>query len=71
VAGWPNIPRSWSSHEIEVLIIRQAATDSFPEVVQVADRWHLRENASAAFLTAMYRSMSAIRKAGVSLILLL
>ena len=34
-----------------------------PDAVQVADRWHLMENASAAFLNAVRRSMQAIRKA--------
>jgi transposase len=42
---------------------RQAASDGRPEAIQVAHRWHLMENASAAFLTAVQRSMQAIRKA--------
>lgn len=40
-----------------------AVTRALPNAVQVADRWHLLENASAAFLTAVQRSMPAIRKA--------
>ncbi|MFV0514329.1 MAG: ISL3 family transposase [Jhaorihella sp.] len=40
-----------------------AVTRALPEVIQVADRWHLLENASAAFLIAVQRSMPAIRKA--------
>jgi transposase len=42
---------------------KQAATEGRPDAVQVADRWHLMENASAAFLTAVQRSMVTIRKA--------
>lgn len=34
-----------------------------PKAVQVADRWHLLENASAAFLGAVRRSMRRIRQA--------
>lgn len=40
-----------------------AVTRALPEAIQVADRWHLLENASAAFLAAVQRSMPAIRKA--------
>ena len=42
---------------------RQAAAEGRPDAVQVADWWHLMENASAAFLAAVQRSMVAIRKA--------
>src|SRR5262249_35017825 len=42
---------------------KQAATEGRPDAVQVADRWHLMENASAAFLDAVRRSMGAIRTA--------
>lgn len=34
-----------------------------PEAVQVADRWHLFENASAAFLSAVKRAMREVRRA--------
>ena len=40
----------------------QAATKAAPQAVQVADRWHLMENASAAFLDAVRRSMRSIRQ---------
>jgi transposase len=36
---------------------------ALPDAVQVADRWHLIENASAAFLQAVQKSLRAIRSA--------
>ncbi len=41
----------------------EAAALALPEVVQVADRWHLMENASAAFLATVRKSMKPIRAA--------
>jgi transposase len=41
----------------------QAAASAAPQAVQIADRWHLMENASAAFLEAVRRSMRPIRQA--------
>lgn len=40
-----------------------AVSHALPKAVQVADRWHLLENASAALLAAVQRSMPAIRQA--------
>jgi transposase len=40
-----------------------AVARACPEATQVADRWHLIENASAAFLQAVRQSMRAIRRA--------
>ena len=62
---------SWLRARPEISIIArdrgggygEAAARARPEAVQVADRWHLMENASAAFLEAVRRSMGAIRAA--------
>lgn len=40
-----------------------AVTRGLPEACQIADRWHLMENASAAFLTAIRRFMPEIGEA--------
>lgn len=42
---------------------RQAIGQALPHAVQIADRWHLMENASAAFLNAVRKSMRTIRAA--------
>lgn len=39
---------------------REAAAKALPHVMQVADRWHLMENASAPFLDVLRKSMRAI-----------
>ncbi len=41
----------------------EATAKALPKAVQAADRWHLMENASAAFLDAVRKSMRAIRTA--------
>jgi transposase len=41
----------------------EAASKALPHAIQVADRWHLLENASAAFLDAVRRSMRDSRAA--------
>lgn len=41
----------------------EAAAKALPSAVQVADRWHLMENASTAFLEAVRKSMRLIRSA--------
>jgi transposase len=41
----------------------EAAAKALPYAVQVADRWHLMENASRAFLDAVRKSMRQIRNA--------
>lgn len=40
-----------------------AISEAAPEAIQVADRWHLMENASAAFLEAVRGVLGPIRKA--------
>jgi transposase len=40
----------------------RATTKAAPQAIQVADRWHLMENASAAFHDAVRRSMRLIRR---------
>ncbi len=67
----PATVEAWLSRHPEIRIISrdrgggygQAATRAAPQAVQVADRWHLMENASAAFLEAVRRSMRPIRMA--------
>ena len=41
----------------------EAAARALPHAIQVADRWHLMENASSAFLDAVRKSMRPIRSA--------
>jgi transposase len=67
----PATVEAWLSRHPEVRVILrdrgggygQAATRAAPQAVQVADRWHLMENASAAFLEAVRRSIRPVRMA--------
>jgi transposase len=62
---------TWLANHPEIEIVSrdrgggygEAAAKALPHVVQVADRWHLMENASAAFLDAVRKSMRSIRAA--------
>ena len=66
----PATIEAWQAAHPEITIISrdrgggyaQDATNAAPQAVQVADRWHLMENVSAAFLEAVRRSMRAIRE---------
>lgn len=63
--------QAWLAEHPEIKIVSrdrgggygEAAAKALPEAIQVADRWHLMENASAAFLDAVRRSMRGIRTA--------
>ena len=67
----PSTSEAWLRHHPSIRIIArdrgggygEAASRALPEAMQVADRWHLMENASAAFLEAVRRSMRQIRTA--------
>ena len=59
---------SFGSHSARQTLKRrnvygEAAAKAQPNAVQVADRWHLMENVSSAFLDAVHRSMRVIRTA--------
>jgi hypothetical protein len=41
----------------------EAASKALPHAIQVADRWHLMENATAAFLDAVRKSKVSIGSA--------
>ncbi len=63
--------RAWLSEHPEIRVVSrdrgggygEATAKALPDALQVADRWHLMENASAAFLGAVRRSMRLIRAA--------
>lgn len=67
----PATVRAWLSEHPGIEILSrdrgggygEAVSRALPNTIQVADRWHLMENASAAFLDAVRRSMRLIRSA--------
>jgi transposase len=65
----PATAQAWlSAHPTIAIVARdrgggygEATARALPHAVQVADRWHLMENASRAFLDAVRKSMRQIR----------
>ena len=66
----PETVEAWLAAHSEIAVVSRdrgvgygrAASRGAPQAIQVADRWHLMENATAAFLDAVRRSMRAIRQ---------
>ena len=67
----PATARAWLAGQPQIAIVARdrgggyalAAAAALPMAAQVADRWHLMENASRAFLDAVRTSMRQIRSA--------
>ena len=67
----PATVEAWLAHHPGINVVARdqgagyghAVARACPEANQVADRWHLMENASAAFLQAVRQSMRSIRRA--------
>jgi transposase len=67
----PASAEAWLVRQPQICIVARdrgggyarAAQRALPQAVQIADRWHLMENASRAFLDAVGKSMRQIRKA--------
>lgn len=67
----PATAQNWLEGQAQIEIIARdrgggyalAAARALPDATQVADRWHLMENASSAFLDAVRKSMRDIRNA--------
>jgi transposase len=65
----PATAEAWLAGQPQVAIVARdrgrgyalAAQKALPHAIQVADRWHLMENASRAFLDAVSKSMLQIR----------
>lgn len=66
----PATAQAWLTAQPQITVVARdrggayarAAAKALPHAVQVADRWHLMENASHAFLDAVRRSMRQIRR---------
>jgi hypothetical protein len=63
VRGWPNANRYRSSPGIEAVDMVRRFAKGLPHADQIADRRHLMENSSRAFLDAVGKSMRQIRHA--------
>ena len=67
----PATVQAWLATQPQIEIVSRdrgggyalAAAKALPQAIQVADRWHLMENASHAFLDAVRKSMRQIRAA--------
>src|SRR5271169_2214548 len=67
----PATAQAWFSGQPQIAVVARdrgggyalAAKKALPLAIQVADRWHLMENASHAFLDAVRKSMRQIRVA--------
>jgi transposase len=67
----PATAQAWLAGQPQIEIVARdrgggyalAAARALPQATQVADRWHLMENASRAFLDAVRKSMRQIRAA--------
>jgi transposase len=67
----PATAQDWLSVQPQITVVARdrgggyalAAAEALPQAIQVADRWHLMENASHAFLDAVRKSMRQIRGA--------
>lgn len=67
----PATAQAWLSGQPQIAVVARdrgggyalAVAKAFPQATQVADRWHLMENASHAFLDAVRKSMRQVRVA--------
>jgi transposase len=67
----PATAQAWLTDQPQIGVVARdrgggyatAAARALPKAIQVADRWHLMENASRAFLDAVRKSMRQIRTA--------